>query len=436
MKISLFQGILIGVFGLAALVGLLVFSTYRGGGPGAITVGSVTIWGTLPKENIDATITALAPANPAFKDVTYVEKNEATLSNDLASAIATGGAPDLVLASQEELLPLSKFIIPIPQSTLSPSTFVNTFIEGASIFTAPNGAGFFGMPFLADPLVLYANRTILSSSGVARPPETWEAMLGLVPRVALLTPSRQITRALIALGTYDNVKNARAILSTLFRQTAVPISGFSSAGTLIADLGETTTNLGEQPGKAVVTFYTQFADPSKLSYTWNASLRDSQTMFLSGDLALYLGYVSEAPFLRSANPNIDFIVAPTPEPATASAKSVYGRIYAFSIPRGAKNPAGAYEIAALLTNSEEQAVASANTGLVPVTLNQLAKAPTDPIAETAYGEALYTSGWLSPAPDVVDTIFSGMIKDVISGHATYDTALTSAEQTLTAKLQQ
>lgn len=433
MKISLFQGILMAVFGLGAIIGLFMFATYKGSGA-SNAAGPVLIWGTLPKAGIEATFTALASTDADLKNVTYVEKDSSTLAGDLATAIATGASPDLVLASQEELLSLAKFLTPIPYSSLSAASYQNAFVSEARIFTAPNNSGFYGIPFLIDPLVLFSNRTILSSNGVVRPPATWEALTGLVPTIAVLTPSRQITRGLIALGTYDNVQSARGILSTLFLQTGVPVSAFSTTGSIVGDLGA-SVDTGVPPGESVVNFYTQFADPSKVSYTWNASLPNSEQMFLSGDLALYLGYASRARYLRAANPNLDFAVTEVPQPATASVKTAYGRIYAFMTSRGAKNAAGAFQIAALLSNIPEQAAAAANTGLAPVILSQLATTPADPASVVAYKEALYTSGWLSPSADTTDQVFSSMIGNVITGRSNIDAALTIAEQSLTAALQ-
>lgn len=432
MKISLFQGILIGVFGLGAIIGLFVFATYTSTG-GEGDVGSVVIWGILPKDDIQATLTLVTQTNTNLKNVSYVQKNPTTLPSELASAIATGVSPDLVLASQEDMRALAKFINPISLGTLSINTFTNTFVDGAGIFAAQGG--YYGIPFLVDPLVLFYNRSILSSSGIAKPPATWEALTGLVPNVAVLTPTRQITRGLIALGTYNNINNARGILSSLFLQTGVPVSAYSANGMLSANLGSVAEK-GVPAGQAVLGFYTQFADPSKVSYTWNASLPNSRQMFLVGDMALYLGYVSEARYLREANPNINFSVALLPQPATANVKSAYGLIYSFMIPRGAKNPAGAYQVAVVLSNSVEQLIAAGATGLAPANLNVLTTAPIDPFAAVAYSEALYTRGWLSPAQGDTDAVFSGMINNVISGRMTLEAALGSAERALSALLQQ
>ncbi len=423
-----------GIFGLGALVGLFVFSTYTSNNSGGGAVGDIVIWGTLPKEAFDTTLIAITQINQTLKNVTYVQKNPETLPSDLASAIATGSSPDLVLASQEQLLSLSKFITPLPPATLSARTFQSSFAENAHIFTAPGG-GYWGVPFLIDPLVLFNNRTILSSSGIARPPTTWEALTGLVPNVAEFSASRQVTRGLIALGTYDNVRNARGILSTLFLQTNVPVTGYSSTGMLIADLGSSASS-GDPPGQAVVRFYKEFADPSKVSYTWNASLPDSQQAFLSGDLALYLGYASEARFLRQANPNLNFDATTVPQPATAQFKSVYGLVYAFMISRGAPNPSGAYQAATILSNPDEQAIASQIIGLAPVSLTVLATSPVDPILAVAYTEALYAKSWLSPAPAQTDAVFSSMINNVTSGRTTLETALSLAERSLSALLEQ
>jgi ABC-type glycerol-3-phosphate transport system substrate-binding protein len=434
MKLTSFKTIVFGFFGVAAVVGIFVFATHTSNsGNTASSIGTVVIWGTLPATSMQNMLVEAAKADQTLKDVSYVEKNPNTLASELASAIATGNPPDLVLASQEVLHPLAKLVQPIPTTSLSQATFSSAFVGEGNLLMTPAGDGYYGLPFLIDPLVLFSNHAILASSGIAKPPATWEALTGLVPNVASLTPTKQITRGLIALGTYDNVHNARAILSTLFLQTGVPLSAYST-GSLVADMNGANTT-GSSPGRAVLNFYTQFADPSKVSYSWNASLSDSRQAFVSGDLALYLGYVSEANFFRAANPNLDFAVTPLPQPATASLKSAYGLLYSFMIPRGATNSSGAYMAAALLTTSSMQAIAAPALGLAPAALSQLSTSPSDPVSSVAYAEALYATGWLSPAPSDTDSVFSSMISGVISGRLTLDTALTSSENALNVLLQ-
>lgn len=431
MKLSLFQTILLGAFGMSALIGLFVFATYTSSG-GAGGVGTVVIWGTLPQKDMQNTLAEATKVDAAFKNVSYVEKDPATLASDIAVSIATGSSPDIILASQEELYGLTKFIQPIPNSTLPVNTFTNTFIKEGEVFTAPGGQGYYGMPFLVDPLILFSNRAILSNSGIPRPPATWEGLIGLVPNIAVLTPTRQVTRGLIGLGTYSNVRNARGILSALFLQQGIPMTAYSTSGTIGADLGSNSKKNGAD-GSSVLGFYTQFADPSKVSYTWNSSLPDSEQMFISGDLALYIGYASRASFLKAANPNLDFIASSLPQSGVSKAKRTYGLLYAFMISRGAKNAAGAYQVAALFANTNEQAAAAAVTGLAPANIGELGNvSSSDPVAAVAYASALYSEGWLSPAVAGVDQVFSGMIRDVISGRSELSGALSDAESSLTS----
>lgn len=426
MKVSIFQGVIIAIFILGALFGLIAFATYKGGGGGGgADFGTVSVWGTLPKDDISSALVEMGKKESALKNVSYTQIDEDALANSLATAIAVGSGPDLILASQENLLALKSFLSPIPSATLPESTFSTSFIDEAKILADDSG-GHYGVPFLVDPLVLFVNNDLLASNGIVKPPSTWEGLVGLTPKLAAITPSKQVVRGLVGLGTYDNVRNARGILSALFLQTNVPLVTKSQGRQLRASLGQSGGSGGTPPGEAVLRFYTQFADPEKLSYTWNSSLSNSRQAFQTGDLALYLGYVSEAKEIRAANPNLNFSVSALPQPETASTKTTYGLLYSFMISRGAKNPSGAYKAAMFLARSNEQKTAAAITSLAPTSRTALAALPSDATLLVAYTSALYAKGWLSPAPAEVDKVFSSMIKDVTSGQSNPGGALTKA----------
>lgn len=431
-NISLFQGILIGVFVIGGFIGLFVFSTYSSGG-GKASLGPVTIWGILPKNDMASVLADLGSSDESFKGVKYVEHDAASLATDLATAIATGGAPDLLLISQEQILSLRTLIQPVPDASLPARTFSSSFVSEAQLFRT--AAGSYGVPFLIDPLVLFYNRATLFSNGIAAPPTTWEALTGLVSKVRTLSPDGRITRALAALGSYDNVHNARGILSALFLQTQVPITVMTGDSVARASLGVQAVQGSGAPGEAVLRFYTQFADPTKVSYTWDSSQPDSQQAFLLGDLALYLGYASEAKFLSEANPNLDFDVAALPQPSTSVNKTTYGLVYGFTIPKGARNAAGALKVALALAQSTRQTSASATTGLAPASISAIGAGTTDTILSVAYKSALYAKGWLSPGTRDTDRVFSGMIQDVTSGKSDLRSALSTAERSLNGFLQ-
>ncbi|HFC10882.1 MAG TPA: extracellular solute-binding protein, partial [Candidatus Kaiserbacteria bacterium] len=364
-------------------------------------------------------------------DISYTSKNPATFEADLTKAIASGSGPDLILISQEDLATLTGEINPISYKTLSQRKFMNTFSDGSAIYLRSNGI--YGLPVTIDPLVLYYNQTILASSGiVGEASTTWEMLTGWAPRVVKLTKTHNISRALISLGTYSNVHNARGVLSTLFLQAGVPIVTLNKRGGYKISLN--TANGASSPGESVLRFYTQFADPTKVSYTWNTTLPDSQQMFIHGDSALYLGYASEASFVAEANPNLSFDIAQVPQLQTASFKTDYAKIYAFSVPRGSRNVYGALKVASLFINPANDRLVAKSSGTAPALRSLLEAAPNDPVSAVVYPAAIMSRTWLSPTPTMTDNIFSRMIKDVVTGKTSIAQALTNAEQLIRSAL--
>src|SRR6185369_17319459 len=167
MKLTSFKTIVFGFFGVAALIGIFVFATHTSNsGNTSSSIGTVVIWGTLPAASMQNMLVAASKADQTLQDVSYVQKNPDTLASELASAIATGNPPDLVLASQEVLHPLAKLVQPIPTGTLSQAAFSSAFAGEGNLLMTPAGDGYYGLPFVLDPLVLFSNHAILASDGV------------------------------------------------------------------------------------------------------------------------------------------------------------------------------------------------------------------------------------------------------------------------------
>ncbi len=433
-NISVFQAVLLAVFGALALGGIVVFSTYSGSSKNKVTIGNVVIWGVLPNTEMRTALAEISKQNQDFKSVTYVEKKQSEFEADLSKAIATGKAPDLVLISQDNIIPLTNEIRPIPYASLPKRNFLNAFADISSIYLGPNGA--YGIPIAIDPMMLYYNRRLLSSAGIVSPPKTWDALSGLVPRVVKLTKSQNVSRALIAFGSYNNVNNAYGVLSTLFLQAGVPLVTRNSKGVYLTSFGingAETDNI-TSPGVSVVRFYTEFADPTKVSYTWNSTLPKSRQEFLAGNLALYLGYASEARFISEANPNLSFDVSVMPQLAVAPTKTVFARVYAFAIPRGSSNPSGALLAASKMSSLTNEKIISDKLGLAPSLRSLLAITPKNPITSIVYTSAIMSRAWLAPSINVTNKIFSRMIKEVITGSSSIAQSLTKTKQSFIVTL--
>lgn len=426
-----FQIILLSVFGLVALLGLFLFANFQGFGRNADAVGTVTIWGTLPQRSFDATLNELKDARKEYANVSYVERQASTFNADLADAIASGSGPDLILISQEELVGEVTRLTLVPYSSISERTFRDSYLPVFELFLTSGGT--YGIPFAVDPLMLFYNRTLLATAGAARPPATWEAVTGLSPAITRATDAQTVTRSLVPLGTYQNVTNARAILSLLFFQSGNGVSGGSLEGGLSSTLAASgSESYGSTPVESALNFYTEFANPAKTTYTWNRSLPESRQMFLTGDLALYPGFASEQRALASANPNLDFDMAPMPQPGTATVRTAYARAYAFALPKASRNTSGAYEVALALAGKGVNAAFARSLGMAPASRADLTPSNASIFEPVFYPEALTAKGWLSPLPGRTDAIFAAMIDNVNSGRQSVKQALSTADQALTA----
>lgn len=437
-NISTFQMILLVVFGALLLGGVFVMSTYSGGKKGNSAVGKVVIWGTLPSQSFRTALDDIAQQNQDMKEVSYVYKNPTEFDSILTTAIASGDGPDLILIPQTHLASLRSVLTPIPYTSFSQRDFLNAFADVATVYLSPSGS--YGIPLLVDPLVLYYNRSLLSSESIVRPPRTWDELSGLVPLFTKKTASGGLSQVLIPLGTYDNVHDAMAILSTLFMQAGVPIVEHTSSGEIRGALlnasgVSNTSGTGSSAGADVLDFYTQFADPTKTTYNWNNTLQNAQQMFLAGNSALYIGYASEAKFLTQANPNLSFDVASVPQSSVSKIKTVYAKVYAFSLPHGSANMQGAVTVASKLSNASSESIIAKATGLTPVLRSLLSSLPSNPTKSTAYSAAIMSRTWLSPSKATTQKIFSGMINEVNAGQLSIPEALTRAAQAITATLQ-
>lgn len=423
---SSFQMVILAVFGTFAVAGVLIFAFLVGSNTSA-TTGPVVIWGTFDEGSFATVLRELVEVDGRLRQVSYVQKEEETFTVELTNALAAGTGPDLFIMRQDQTISEGQKIFPIPYEQLSRDTFRNIWADAAEPFLGQDGV--LGIPFAIDPFVLYWNRDMLSTAGIARPPQYWEEVYDLTRAATKKNDSGSIVKSAIALGEYTNVSHAKQILSMLILQAGGRITQRDGAGQLVpalmARVGETA-----QPGDSALRFYTQFANPSSPDYSWNRSMPESRTAFAQGDLALYIGPASEEPLVRRLNPNLNFSIA-TSVPQVKNAENTVdgGYAYAFAIPRTSSNPQGALTAAYILGGPEGSQLFSLAFGL--------ASARRDILSAPAQGNdavfnkmALLVRTWEDPDSRETDRIFKDMIESVTSGAARTVEAVQRAEQAM------
>lgn len=425
MKSSLFQVILLAVFGSVAVAGVLIFA-FAVGGNGSSAVGPVEIWGTLDQNAFTTVIRSVAEDDPTLSQVTYIQKDPATFEEELTSALARGEGPDLYLLRNDYAEQHAGRVIVIPFESLSQSEFEDTFVEAAAPFIARDGIT--AIPLSVDPLILYWNRDMLQTAGFAMPPVYWDELYNMARTLTEKNDAGRITKSTISFGEYRNVNNAKEIMSMLIMQAGGAIIVRDSTGQLVPALsprtGETT-----QATASALRFYTEFADPSKDDYTWNRALPEAQTAFSAGDLALYIGRASEEPLIRRKNPNLNFAAAPIPQIRSATRAVNSGHVYGFAIPRTSGNPNGAIAVAYNLASGPMSKTLSIALGIPSARRDVLSgQAPTEGNDGLFNKQALIVRSWIDPNPVKTAEVFRDMIENTTSGAALLTEAISRADQ--------
>ncbi|MBI2610783.1 extracellular solute-binding protein [Candidatus Kaiserbacteria bacterium] len=425
-NLSVFQIILLSAFGALAISGILIFALVVGSG-GRNSIGPMTIWGTLEPNAFAVVLRQASENDGRLSQVTYVQRDPATYEADLTEALANGTGPDLFLLRQDYAMRDKGKVIPVPYTFLSETKFKDTFLEAANPYLSEEGV--LGIPLFVDPLIFYWNRDILASAGFAKPPQYWEDVPEFAQKVTKRDDSGGIVLSAISLGEFANVNHAKDIITLLIQQAGGTITQEDGTGRLVPALTLRVAGSPSQAAESALRFYTEFADPSKVHYSWNRSLPSSRAEFAAGDLALYLGYASESTLLARMNPNLNFAGAAVPQGKTATRSTNAAHVYALSVSRTSRNPEGAMTVAALIADTSVARALSVAVGIP--------SARRDVIAESLKGEnvlfegeALIARSWVDPDPEKTDGVFRGMIESVTTGSSRLSEAVGRANQEL------
>ena len=431
-NINILNAIILGVSGIAIVAAVIMFAAYRGAGTTS-TTGRVLMWGTVPASDFLGTLQELAIDDRDFESLSYVEMAPETFDDQLLKALAEGTGPDLVLINEKQVMANQPRMQTIPYESFPIRTFQDLFLDEGNLLLARDGV--LGFPFLVDPLVMYYNKDTLKNAGFARPPETWTEVLAIAPSITQKDSSFNISRSTIALGSYENVNNAKDIFWALTLQAGNPVFeryvDTQSQEEMYRSILNQGLNYTLNPAYASTNFYTQFSNPTKTVYTWNRSLPDSQTMFVSGDLAFYIGYASELPTIQRLNPNLNFDVAVLPQSQSSDRKVTYGSMMVLTIPKASRNTSGAIAMVAKLTSRNTQAAYSSALGIPSVRRDLLSSYdPTSTFASVFNRSAVIAQGVLEPDMQQTDGIIRELIDTVVSGQFEISAAVNRAHEKL------
>jgi ABC-type glycerol-3-phosphate transport system substrate-binding protein len=426
---SKFQLILLVAFGGFIIIAVLLFSFSRSNS--GVQTANISIWGDIPAEDFNGLMNIADLGNDSTLVLSYTYKNPETFDANFTEALALGGGPDVVIFTQDKLYKEKPKLTVVPYASVSQKDFSNTFIDESDLFLGANGI--YAFPLSVDPMVLYYNKDLLSKAALTAPPAFWDQMYDYAAKLTTRDPAGNITKSVMALGEARNISNSKDLLSLLMIQAGTPITDYST-GVEPRLQAELVNNFGLtlNPASAALDFYTQFANPAKPFYSWNRSLRSSQTHFTSGDSALYVGFASELKEIRAKSPTLNIGVAPVPQSRISGKTETFGLIRGAAISRGSKDPSASLRAILLLSSSNSSRELSKILGIPPARRDLLGTKPADSINSVFYDSAIQSHGWFDPDDAQTKIIFTNMIESVTSGRARIDEAIRTADNQINA----
>lgn len=424
LKMSPTQIVISSVFLVLIVVGMGVLAFGQFGSSSQSV--DLVMWGTLPRPYVLSLIENSGVNNlDAVNKIEYVEKDPISYDREIVDALAEGTGPDIFMIAQDDVLEHKKKITPIPFDSYPLRTFNDTFIRGAELFVFDDGI--YALPLTVDPLIMYWNTALFSNAGVARPPQYWDELFDYVPRLTVKDQDLDISQSAFAMGEFDNITNAKYLVSTLLMQNDIPIvakvsgryqSSFSPRNSNVENM---LTSVG------VFNYFTQFSNSASEFYTWNRSLPDSQDYFVQTDLAIYFGFASELSTIREKNPNLSFDVASLPQSRGNKQRVTFGKMMGLAIARTSKYKSTSVQAIKVLTSKEGALSISDSVDLPPVRVDAFQAAPDSSYMPVFQEMALIAQAWLEPTSEDGDNAFRGIINSITSGRRSISGALSNGK---------
>jgi len=171
----------------------------------------------------------------------------------------------------------------------------------------------FGLPLSVDTLAMFYNKDLFNNAGIIDPPKYWnEEFQKIVKNLTKIDEKGQLVQSGVALGGSANIERYSDILSVLMMQNGTDMQ--SDSGEIrFHTVPAVFKNKGITPGIEALQFYSDFANPTKEVYSWNATLSNSLEMFARGKLAVMFGYSYHIPMIKAMSPKLNFAVAALPQ---------------------------------------------------------------------------------------------------------------------------
>ncbi|MBU0531214.1 MAG: extracellular solute-binding protein [Candidatus Uhrbacteria bacterium] len=271
-----------------------------------------------------------------------------------------------------------------------------------------------GLPYSVDTMVLFYNKDLLNAAGIAESPATWRDFQTAVSEMTLVDLDGGIVQAGAALGTTKNVERAFDLISLLMMQNGTQMTHPTSGRATFAEVPDGATSK-IPPGLTAVQFYTDFANPVKEVYTWNAKQPDSFEAFVNGTTAFFFGYSYHIPLIRSRNPKLNFDIGAMPQ--ISGGKTVnYANYWIEVVSKTSDHQDEAWDFIQYVADAE-QVTTYLDKANKPTALRELINTQLEDLDLSIFASQILTAqNWYSGEdPVAAESAMLDMVENILAG---------------------
>ncbi len=180
-----------------------------------------------------------------------------------------------------------------------------------------------GVPVSVDTLGMYYNKDLLNKAGILEPATNWVDFQSQVQKIVKLDQDgTSFAQMAVAMGTANNISRAVDILTALMIQNGTRMANDAGLPSFQLTPPELANSRQEPPSYSALSFYTDFANPNKATYTWNALQPEALDAFIQGKTAFYFGYSYDLPTIRARAPKLSLGIAKLPQVSETAEKNI------------------------------------------------------------------------------------------------------------------
>lgn len=289
-----------------------------------------------------------------------------------------------------------------------------------------------GLPLSVDSLALFFNRALFDNAQITKQPQTWLEVKEMVKKLTIYDETGNITQSGIAMGSADNINRASDILALLMMQNGTQMVDEVRSRATFQESSPYISDKSFKPGVDALRFYTDFASPTKDVYNWSESMPEATEAFISGKVAMMLGYAYQLPLIKTQGARLNIGVAEAPHININGTDALGSKINMASywietVSKNTKYQNYAWDFLVFAT-SEGQAEKYLNKTKKPTALRSLVDKQINDYEIAPFAKQVLTakSWYRGRDPLSAEDIFRTMIKNVVSGKSEIEQAINFA----------